>query len=522
MLLSVFAVTSPVPNLGHNFSYLNEENNSNDTSSWNWNDGIPSVELFNRGGYIGLKAHVGNPPQTVELMLDTGSDTSWVNSPENPYCRGDPRIKTTSVLQKRERTHVELHSLDCDRHGTFDLRLAGDSVYPSTYNSKPLHIRYVDSTTVDATFYMSNFTIGHNLSVPEFEFGVSKSANSSFGVLAVSPPDSSITKSGEIRYRTRNYIRELQKSNNIERSIFAVNLNLDDYSKKAGSLLLGGIDQAKFTGPMLKMKIVKFNDGQNIPPKRYRVLLSNVLFNDTDNGVSHDLFSKTNITLTSAIFDTGSRLTYIPGAIYEHFIKLLPNPIHMDRERYIIECDQNFPETNTMYNQTIGFKFGTYTGYFPLKAFLHKYEFTEFNTRESARVRDAHGNIIDTSKSYCQVAIGKGSGPSVIFGHDWFRQTYTVFDLDRMEVSWAPSIQTPKSRIKKLKLSDDIEGVEDGWIEGAEESFVLPEMYHPAKDFIPSTHDGYYKQSSASDGTLLAASTHWKISIMTALFMLLV
>lgn len=90
---------------------------------------------------------LGNPPQPVEVSVDTGSSDLWVVHSDNPVC-GRPQS-------------------DCDSLGTYDQ----DS--SSSFNALPdkFQIQYGDNSWARGYYAVDTLSI-ENAKVPEMQFGV--------------------------------------------------------------------------------------------------------------------------------------------------------------------------------------------------------------------------------------------------------------------------------------------------------------------------------------------------------------
>ena len=433
-------------------------------------DGALSIPIYDEINFISVDVDIGSPSQSVRLLLDTGSDISWVVSPENPYCEpaigdspNDPKIDPQEWI-------------NCHKNGLFECR---DSA-TCEQTKEEFTIKYGDATSVHGVYSSDVFTVGDGGVPIEYDFGLSKATNSSFGVFALGIPSPELKK-GIPTYRHQNYAMRLKEEGIIERAVFNVWLNDGDDS--SGELLFGAIDTAKFVPPLLSMKFVT-EDGSNKPLRRFDVVLSGISVRRCINTDPEELFNMAEDyegRLITALPDTGSRMTYLPQPLYEAILSLFDESIQLSENRYAVECPTN---------GTISFKFGTSSVNVPLSHFI--------TDKNWALPRLSMHPQYDPRRKYCMFGFMPRAGDKVVLGHAFFRSVYTVFDLDMMQLLVAPAVYTANSNIELITLANNFISVPDGVLEDG--NLASPEMLDPSVDFIPDTSSSFYKLPYANGG----------------------
>ncbi|KAJ5083983.1 hypothetical protein NUU61_008562 [Penicillium alfredii] len=177
----------------------------------------------------------------------------------------------------------------------------------------------------------------------------------------------------------------------------------------AGRVLFGGVNKAKYVGTLHTLPIV---DGPPGSRKGFRVNMTGLAINDTS--ASPKTFPK------DAIFDIGMSLSYVPEAAARDIFARLGVTNIPDKGQVSIPC--NASELNT----TLTFEFGAATFNFPVWVFM-----TQDSLYGSSEYEDGTCYLgIATNKDY----LHKGSA---VFGANFLRLIYSVYDLENGEISLA-------------------------------------------------------------------------------------
>lgn len=113
-----------------------------------------SIDFFLRQGTMYLtNITVGNPPQHVRLIIDTGSSDTWCNTNSSDFCSQNPSY--------------------CEQFGTYNAN--SSSTYK--YLNSDLELAYVDGSSAHGDFVSDNLEIGGK-TLPNFEFGAAYTSSS--------------------------------------------------------------------------------------------------------------------------------------------------------------------------------------------------------------------------------------------------------------------------------------------------------------------------------------------------------
>jgi yapsin 1 len=372
--------------------------------------------------------------------------------------------------------------LDCEKSGLF----ASKDSKSCRRTKERFDIRYGDSTFASGVCAQDHFSLGDGISML-YDFGLGTKTNSSFGVFALGIPNHEISY-GKPIYRHNHFVMALKQEQKIERAIFSIWLN-NEFSDE-GELVFGGFDKAKFVPPLTTMKIVNEN-AESLLPRRFDLALSDIFLTlcDNNNNSTRDyhLFEMSEgfqDELTTALPDTGSVFTYLPGSMYESLISLFPERISVSKNKYAVQCPSS---------GTVSFKFGTTVISIPLSHFI---------TSNNAAFPNLAGNpLYNREMKYCLLGFLPKEGSQVVLGHAFLRAIYTVFDLDMMQISMAPAIYSQESEIQPVTLRDHLPSVMDSPVQDSPLSG--PEMLDPSMDFIADTREGFYKHRYKSTGSSL-------------------
>lgn len=445
-------------------------------------DGTSGVDIYNKGSFIGIKVNVGTPPQEVELLLDTGSSSSWVVSSDNPYC-SDPiatgMLKDSDIFvdiggKLQSKAPVKSNSQPCYKYGVFDKNLS------STYNESEdkFFVKYFDGTTVDGAWSSDSFSIGDEYNLTGFDFGIGSSSNSSVGLLGLGIPEFKVTEEGSIEYQRDNIVMKLFKDGYISRKLFSIWLNHKDTD--GGKILFGAVDYAKLQPPLVTMKMVN-TERIGAPVRRYELMLTDVSFQDGENSDEVSLFQESetyNDSYTGALVDSGSMFNYLPEELFNILIDQFSYLKIEANDQYLVECVDEKDDDD----KKLSFKFSSTKFNVPFKNFLLP--------KPSSYNKYLSDSKLADGKEYCLLNILPQYSNYTIFGQSFIRSIYTVFDMDKMEISMAPVVYTDKSEIEMVTIENPFNSTKDGDV--AEE--LKLDFYDPQTDFVEDISNGYYKK----------------------------
>ncbi|KAK3291266.1 aspartic peptidase domain-containing protein [Chaetomium fimeti] len=258
------------------------------------------VEVLNQrsGTRYGVEIEIGTPPQTLTLILDTGSPNTWIN----PVCE-------TANLPA-----------DCREFAQFDYEKSSslnvtDNVDVLRYGIGNATIQYVYETVSIGSATIENQIIGIAM----------ESHSIPLGILGVSPPIQGVNE--------YPYILDTMVGQGLIKSR-AFSVDLRGVDNPTGAIIFGGVDTGKYIGELAKLPIIP-QDQTPSGADRYYVTMTGVGLTLPDGSIVQSE------ELEVAVFlDTGATLSHLPTRIYQALAASFPDALY-DRESgfYILPCD---------------------------------------------------------------------------------------------------------------------------------------------------------------------------------------
>lgn len=329
-------------------------------------------------------ATLGTPPQNMRLHIDTGSSDLWVNVANSTLCasRSAPCIGGT---------------YNPSRSSTYQ------------YVNSRFNISYVDGSSASGDYVTDTMGFG-GVSLQNFQFAVGQVTTSRQSVLGIGYAASEVlaTEAGGASYA--NLPIALVESGRINRNAYSLWLN--DLDASTGTILFGGVNTAKYQGPLQTVPIYATSRGRYAA---FIVALSSLSLNGT-NITSSNLPSP-------VVLDSGSTLSRVPDDIAELIYNTLGITWDSSLGAGFAPC--------VFRNLNADLEFG-FSG---LKI---KVPFNELFLDYT----DAYGRAayLRNGQRACLFGIGPSLGIIPILGDTFLRSAYVVFDLDRNEVSMAQTV----------------------------------------------------------------------------------
>ncbi|KAI5957710.1 hypothetical protein KGF57_002976 [Candida theae] len=334
-----------------------------------------SSDLKNERSYYGIEIEVGSNKEKSNLLFDTGSSDTWVVD-ANAVCVG----------------------VKCKDHGVY-------SVENST-TGKQLHkdfrIHYGDDTSANGTYVTDTIRLG-NITVKNSEFAVANSTSSEFGVLGIGfttleqTHDNSTYDNLPITLKKEGYINKV-----------AYSLYLNSPTSKEGSILFGGVDNAKYHGELVDVPIVSNTD--------LEVELDSI----TIEGKKY--FNQSKILL-----DVGSTWSYLPTKLFKAIAKKTHAKYDHILDAYVSNCHHKGNVTfNFANNAAVE---APLSSFFVTVATYNSYKRSEDNR--------------------CVLGIF-GDDEFFSFGDNFLRNAYVKYDLEDKTIGLATVRYTNETSIEAL------------------------------------------------------------------------
>ncbi|KAG6157574.1 hypothetical protein E4U50_003827 [Claviceps purpurea] len=352
-------------------------------------------KLYNMNFFYATDVEIGDPPQKVTVLVDTGSSELWVN----PDCR------TTKTRQQSEQ---------CVKFGKYDPRKSSKSNGPSGKES----LKYGDPsdkstlTTATILYYTDTLSLG-GAEISNQTFGVvSQSQGQSQGLMGLAPD---LRTGFDSNKPYRLLLSTMAEEGVIASRVYSLDLRHTD--SMYGAVIYGGLDKSKFIGSLEKRPIVKGIKGEY----RLAVELSTV-------GVSTTTSSSVKVQGRDSNFmlDSGTTITRMRSSVALPILQALG--AQDDGEGFFqVSCSLRTS------SGSVDFGFGSKTIRVPLKDFVLS---------------------LDKNSKLCYVGMAITTDQQIL-GDSVLRAGYFVFDWDNKEVHIAQAADCGKNDIVAVSSGKD-------------------------------------------------------------------
>ncbi|KAA8917841.1 hypothetical protein TRICI_000006 [Trichomonascus ciferrii] len=386
-------------------------------------------DLKNEYTHYTIEIEVGTPGQKQNVVLDTGSSDLWVMDKNNPYCAKTSKEKAAAKMGDRY--------ILCDEDdGMFEAKKSktfkkGDDNF---------YINYADGSFAKG-YWGTDVVKVQDTSVKDVTFAVGEESNSSasVGVFGIGFPgleaavmqgsgDPEEPSEPDFDNQYDNFPMMLKKQG-ITKSV-AYSLWLNDPDAKAGNILFGGVDHAKYEGDLQKVPVVNALP-QLDDPIQLTVMLSSLSVKPKDGDPIQVMEAN-----FPALLDSGNTACMLPSSVITAVADSMQAEYDMYAESYIQECgiveDQGSFE-------------------FDLSGIKIEVPFSDM----ILPLRDTEGKQIKmrNGKDACFLVMFPATD-TIVLGDTFLRSAYVVYDLENKEVAMA--------QVKYNESSSDVEAIESG------------------------------------------------------------
>ncbi|KAI1079614.1 aspartic peptidase domain-containing protein [Whalleya microplaca] len=383
-------------------------------SAVNKRAGTYSQELNNNltaGGYY-AQVSVGTPPQTVDLVLDTGSSDVWLLDSSANICQS-----------KRLQAYYGycLSTYDPSNSSTYSLVSNGT-----------FEIQYVDSSGAEGDYIKDTFNIG-GASIKDLQMGLAQRSMINSGLLGIGFADNVVA-----RVPYPNIMSLFQDQDLIATQAYS--LYLDDLQADTGTILFGGIDTEKFIGSLETIDIQKDSNGNY---SSFSVALSSLTITAGNGTVTN--YSQSPLPV---ILDSGTTLTYLPSQIADSILEAF-GAVDDTSGSGLVYVDCTYLTSNS--NLTFDFQFGNSDGPLirvPIDEMIldNVDQYTDIGV-EMPRLpfNDACSFGLQSSTDY------------YLLGDTFLRSAYVVYDLTNKEIALAQAnLNSTKSNVVEISQSSGV------------------------------------------------------------------
>lgn len=371
-------------------------------------------ELHNNltgGGYY-AEVSLGTPPQTVRLIVDTGSSDVWVLDNNADLCT--------------DRSMQEYYGGGCI--ATFD---PSESSTYTALSDTPFQIAYLDGSGANGTYFQDHINIG-GTEIESLQMGLAEESTINSGLLGIGY---SANVAATDLYPT--IIDLLEEQGLI--ALRAYSLWLNSYSSDMGTILFGGVDTEKFVGDLIAVPVLP--DSRTGIYHSFAVTLSSLVLNYT-NGSTDTIIQQP----VPVILDSGTTLTYLPTRIADDIYSAL-GAVDDTSVTGLVYVDCAYLRNES--GLTFDYQFGGPGG--PLVR-VPVNEVVLDNIREYVELGLwIPPDMPFADEDVCSFGIHPGDQGIFLLGDTFLRSAYVVYDLENHEVAMAQAhINTTRSNVLEI------------------------------------------------------------------------
>lgn len=372
-----------------------------------------------------------SPPSSPSYSWDSSLSfwySVWTPSltTTDPYSY-DSTLSYSAYLYSSSYSRYSSASLNtpnsCTNLGSFATGFSGS--WEAKSPEEEFSIRYLDGSLAYGLWGYDDILFG-STNLTFIQFAVVNETTSLFGVLGIGLTEGEATNAfsywSSVRlYEYPNLPQEMVLQGHIAKRAYSLYLNSNDLL--LGEILFGGVDHAKYSGPLVTVPMVDIFQESTTNGRRMDIILSGL---DIDNG-------KTHLVVTAkkklpVILDSGTTLSYLPREFVKKIAKIMNGvQTYSNLGLYIVDC--SYMERDS--NFTATFDFLGHSIKIPL--------------RDLVRSDDGDCTLGVLSLTWSSL----GSYPKYgVLGDNFIRNAYVVYDLDNSEISLAQV---------KFTLDEDVE-----------------------------------------------------------------
>jgi len=358
-----------------------------------------TVGLDNEETLYFVNASLGTPPQPVRLHLDTGSSDLWVNTPGSRLCqlRGQP----------------------CVFAGTYTANASSTYQYVGSY----FNISYVDGSGASGDYVSDTFSLGPTR-LERLQFGVGYTSSSAQGILGIGYEvnEVQVGRAGLGPYR--NLPSQMVAEGLVASNSFSLWLN--DLDASTGNILFGGVDSARYVGPLATLPV----QPEAGAVSEFLITLTGLTLGDQTVAAGRAL---------AVLLDSGSSLTYLPDDVAQAIYATVGATFDAAQGAAYVPCALAREKTNL-----------TFTFSEPAIAVAMDELVLGLVTSSGRRPTFQDG------REACLFGIAPAGAGTNVLGDTFLRSAYVVYDLDNNQISLAQTnFNATQTRVREIGRGPD-------------------------------------------------------------------
>ncbi|KAK4624521.1 putative aspartic-type endopeptidase OPSB [Fulvia fulva] len=377
-------------------------------------DGTVSTNVFNvlswsAGGAYYTNITVGTPPQEQTVIIDTGSSDLYFDATSAATCN----LPSTNA--------------NSCQGGTYDKTKS--SSYKEVEASPAFNTSFGDGSSATGPYGSDVVGIG-DIQLSPAQFGVAETVDSTtgyaIGLLGLGYTTNEAVTDPRNFYQ--NLPEVLKEAGVINSRLYSVYLN--DARAYTGTVLFGGIDRSKYTGPLATVDLIPATYGNQVLNTVNQFITTITGLSTSVSGSNSDIFSggapgvetySRNSGSLPVLLDTGSTAFSVSTGIYRAIVRQFS---HVDRNGYV-------PCSYANSGDSISLEFD---GKITIKVDASDFIVPLINS--TTREPEPYNNDEDACLFLIQPSQIDGIGFGIA-GDAVLRSMYVVFDLDNGQASIA-------------------------------------------------------------------------------------
>ncbi|MCJ1403767.1 hypothetical protein MMC11_006990 [Xylographa trunciseda] len=384
---------------------------------------------------VGLKyianITVGTPPQAVAVHIDTGSSDLWMNTAGSVYCSG---------------------TANCT-DGTYNVNASSTAQYVDS----SLNASYADGTTSSGDFVTDVISFGGQTFNMQMGAAYVSVTNSVWGIGYPNLEHNVRTLSNGSEYNQLypNAAFAMMQQGLIGSTAFSLYLN--DLYSSTGTLLFGGVDTAKYSGPLTTIPVTPYPNG------KYVALMVNLtqVYVTTSNTTATITAPVTSSDLPfPVVFDSGASYCRLPPSISQPIFQAF----NVAWNGQFATCDCRLANSNATIEWVLGSSATINT---PVREFV----------LPGAR----NGQCYFAIQQVASVSTAPDQVPALL-GDSFIRSAYIVYDMENNQIAIAQSVfNVSTSNI--MEISNGTSGIPNAMNATATASITVQTTIGPS--FLP-------------------------------------